>query len=117
MKGEMAFIDQDLCAGCGTCRETCNNNAIYEVEVITPTVVRTGKQQSKPLLVKPEPVMFKNNTKKTTLLGALATLAPVVIEGLASLTKLWAVSGRGQGNRRGRNSRGQGRRCRRKGWL
>ncbi|HBQ28698.1 MAG TPA: hypothetical protein DD719_04735 [Desulfotomaculum sp.] len=123
MKGELAFINQDLCAGCGTCREICNNNAIYEVEVITPRVVRTGKQQNKPLLVEPGPVMFKNNTKKATLLGALATLAPTVIERLANLTKQWAAPGReraalgrGQGNKRGRYSRGQGRRCRRKGW-
>jgi NAD-dependent dihydropyrimidine dehydrogenase PreA subunit len=115
MKGEVAFVNQDLCAGCGTCREICNNNAIYEVEVITPTAVRTGKQQSNPL-VKPGPVMFKNNTKKTTLFGALTTLVPIVIEGLASLTKQWVASGRGQGNKRGQNSRGQGRRCRRKGW-
>ncbi len=116
LKNEVAFINQDLCAGCGICRETCNNKAIYEVEIITPKVVRTGKQQSEPLLVEPGPVMFKNNTKKTTLLGALATLAPTVIERLANLTKQGAAPGRGQGNKRGRYSRGQGRRCRRKKW-
>lgn len=116
IKNEVAFIDQDLCTGCGTCRETCNNKAIYEVEVITPGVVRTGKQQSMPLLVKPGPVMFKNNTKKAKLLGALATLAPPVIERLTNLTGAWAAPGRGQGIKRGRCGRGQGRRCRGKGW-
>ena len=108
LKDDKASINQELCTECGNCLNACPVDAICQpgALVATPEAVS----------VKSMPGLPAVNGRRSKLVGAFASLLPVVVDIISDLASRWlATRGQRSNLRAPCHGRGTGRQRRRRG--
>ena len=83
-----ATIDRALCAGCAACLTACPQGAIYEVQAapVAMAAVSTDVQPTQGALARWQPTLIR---ARPAIASTLATAAPIAVEALSGLVRMW----------------------------